>query len=220
MSIFLEVLGRAESKLKQMSQQMENIRWMAENGRYDAALEHALRLEYNSERLTLLTRALPGYTGNPLARAHVEKAIREAVPVEVGYTEQGWFCLRMPLLLPKKSNGSADYIRGYLYPAMQRFFQDKPSVRYPECALIFRHVYNEDRPERERRDHDNIEVNIVSDIVALYTLPRHRPSAPRCMWSPWRISRPGWMSRKTCRKRGCPCPNIRGKRRKNICKKW
>lgn len=115
MSIFLEVLGRAESKLKQMSQQMENIRWMAENGRYDAALEHALRLEYNSERLTLLTRALPGYTGNPLARAHVEKAIREAVPVEVGYTEQGWFCLRMPLLLPKKSNGSADYIRGYLY---------------------------------------------------------------------------------------------------------
>ena len=175
MSIFLEVLGRAESKLKQMSQQMENIRWMAENGRYDAALEHALRLEYNSERLTLLTRALPGYTGNPLARAHVEKAIREAVPVEVGYTEQGWFCLRMPLLLPKKSNGSADYIRGYLYPAMQRFFQDKPSVRYPECALIFRHVYNEDRPERERRDHDHIEVNIVSDIVALYTLPDDGP---------------------------------------------
>ncbi len=35
MSIFLEVLGQAESKLKQMAQQMENIRWMAENGRYD-----------------------------------------------------------------------------------------------------------------------------------------------------------------------------------------
>ena len=69
-----------------MSQQMENIRWMAENDRYDAALEQALRLEYNSEKLTLLTRALPGYTGNPLAKAHVEKAIREAVPVEVGYT--------------------------------------------------------------------------------------------------------------------------------------
>lgn len=58
---------------------------------------------------------------------------------------------------------------------MQRFFQDKPPIRYPECVLIFRHVYNEDRPERERRDHDNIEVNIVSDIVALYTLPDDGP---------------------------------------------
>lgn len=175
MSIFLEVLGQAESKLKQMSQQMENISWMAENGRYEPALEHALRLEYNSERLTLLTRALPGYTGNPLAKAHVEKAIREAIPVEIGYTEEGWFCLRLPLLLPKKSQGSADYIRGCLYLAMQRFFQDKPPIHYPECVLIFRHVYNKDRPERERRDHDNIEVNIVSDIVALYTLPDDSP---------------------------------------------
>ena len=37
MSIFLEVLAQAESKLKQMSQQMDNIGWMAENGRYEEA---------------------------------------------------------------------------------------------------------------------------------------------------------------------------------------
>lgn len=175
MSIFLEVLGQAESKLKQMAQQVDNIRWMAENGRYDAALEHALRLEYNSERLTLLTRALPGYTGNPLAKAHVEKAIREAVPVEIGYTEQGWFSLRLPLLLPKKEKGSTEFIRGFLYPAMGRFFQGKDPVRYPNAVMILRHVYSRDRPERERRDHDNIEINIVADIAALYTLPDDNP---------------------------------------------
>ena len=38
MSIFLEVLGQAEAKLNQMAQQMENIRWMAENGRYEASV--------------------------------------------------------------------------------------------------------------------------------------------------------------------------------------
>lgn len=175
MSIFLEVLGQVESKLKQMSQQVDNIRWMAENGRYDAALEHALRLEYNSERLTLLTRALPGYTGNPLVKAHVEKAIREAVPVDIGYTAEGWFSLRLPLLLPKKENGSTEFIRGFLYPAMGRFFQGKDPVRYPNAVMILRHVYSRDRPERERRDHDNIEVNIVVDIAALYTLPDDNP---------------------------------------------
>lgn len=175
MSIFLEVLGQAESKLKQMSQQMDNIRWMAENGRHEAALEHALCLEYNSERLTLLTRALPGYTGNPLAKAHVEKAIREAVPVEVGYTEQGWFSLRLPLLLPKKEKGSTEFIRGFLYPAKGRFFQGKDLVRYPDAVMILLHVYSRDRPERERRNHDDIEVNIVADIAAFYTLPDDNP---------------------------------------------
>lgn len=175
MSIFLEVLSQAESKLKQMSQQMENIRWMAENGRYEAALEHALRLEYNSERMTLLTRALPGYTGNPLAKVHVEKAIKEAVPVEIGYTAEGWFSLRLPMLLPKKESGSTEFIRGFLYPTMGKFFKGKDPVRYPNAVMIFRHVYSRDRPERERRDHDNIEVNIVSDIVALYTLPDDSP---------------------------------------------
>lgn len=176
MSIFLEVLAQAGSRLKQMSQQMENIRWMAENDRYDAALEQALRLEYNSEKLTLLTRALPGYTGNPVAKAYVEKAMAEAIPVEMGYTAEGWFSLRLPMLLPRKNQGSADYIRSCLYPAMRRFFQDKPPVHYPDCVLIFRHVYSRDRPERERRDHDNIEVNIVADIVALYTLPDDNPN--------------------------------------------
>lgn len=175
MSIFLEVLGKAEAKLKQMSQQMDNIRWMAENGRYEPALEHALRLEYNSERLTLLTRALPGYTGNPLAKAHVDKAIKEAIPVEIGYTAEGWFSLRLPMLLPKKESGSTEFIRGFLYPAMGKFFKGKDPVRYPDAVMIFRHVYSRNRPERERRDHDNIEVNIVADIAALYTMPDDNP---------------------------------------------
>lgn len=41
--------------------------------------------------------------------------------------------------------------------------------------LIYRHVYSRDRPERQRRDHDNIEVNMVSDTVALYVLPDDGP---------------------------------------------
>ena len=50
-----------------------------------------------SEGVTLRVRSLPGHTGHPLAREHLRSAIREAVPVELGFTEQGWFCLRMPM---------------------------------------------------------------------------------------------------------------------------
>ena len=36
--------------------------------------------------------------------------------------------------------------------------------------LVYRHVYDKDYPERNMRDHDNIEINQVTDIVALFTM--------------------------------------------------
>lgn len=176
MSIFLEVLGKIDTKLKQMTEQVETARWLAQSGRFDAAYQHSLSLEDDLERTTLLGRALPAYTGEPAAQRDVKKIIEQAHPVEIGYTPDGWFTLRLPMLLPKKETGSTEFIRGFLYPAMQDFFLDKEPVRYPDCVMIFRHVYSRDRPERQWRDHDNIEVNIVADIVALYTMPDDNPT--------------------------------------------
>jgi len=83
--------------------------------------------------------------------------------------------LQIPALLPKKLKGSVDYIRGILYPALERFFRGKPTVRYRDCVLIYRHVYNRDFKERQRRDHDNIEINLTTDAVAMYVLPDDSP---------------------------------------------
>ena len=95
---------------------------------------------------------------------------------EMGFTQEGWFSLRIPLLLPKKESGSVNYLRGFLLPAMEEYFRDKPLIRYPKCVLIYRHVYARDCPERRYRDHDNIEINLVSDSVALYTMPDDNPT--------------------------------------------
>lgn len=135
-----------------------------------------MKLEETAERLVLLTRALPAYTGAPQAWSEVEKIVSACIPVKIGFTAEGWFSLRIPALLPKKEAGSADYIRSFLYPAMRDFFQDHPPVRYSDCVLIYRHVYDRSRPERKMRDHDNIEINMVSDIVAMYVMPDDGPS--------------------------------------------
>lgn len=82
----------------------------------------------------------------------------------------------IPALLPKKGGGSADYIRSFLYSAMQEYFQKKEPVRFTDCVLAYRHVYNRNRPERRMRDHDNIETNMVSDIVAMYLMPDDAPT--------------------------------------------
>ena len=91
-----------------------------------------------SEGVTLRVRSLPGHTGHPMAQEFLRSAIREAVPVELGFTEQGWFCLRMPMLLPRKEKSSRSYLRGFLYPALEKFTADLDPIRYPNCVMIFR----------------------------------------------------------------------------------
>lgn len=105
----------------------------------------------------------------------VETITAANVPVEIGFTAEGWFSVRLPLLLPKKERGSAEYVRSILLPALKTFFAGRPLVRFDNCVLIYRHVYAECRPERQRRDHDNIEINMVSDCIALYAMTDDAP---------------------------------------------
>ena len=174
-SSFIKVLDKAELAKRNLEAQMAYVRRFYQDANLQAAYDAALQMEDISERLVLLTRRLPAYTGCPMAEAMVENCMAESIPVEIGFTAEGWFALRIPALLPKKASGSADYVRSFLYPAMRRFFQAQPPVRYRDCVLVYRHVYSRDRPERRYRDHDNIEVNMVSDIVALYVMPDDSP---------------------------------------------
>lgn len=173
---FQKALDKIDAKIQELHEQAFSVRRSYQDGNIKQAYESALRLEEVSEKTVLLTRALPAYTGNPKARLETENLIKLSIPIEIGFTKEGWFSLRIPALLPKKDAGSADYIRSSLYLAMREFFLDSQPVRYNDCVLIYRHIYARDRPERKKRDHDNIEVNMVSDIVAMYVLPDDGPS--------------------------------------------
>lgn len=173
-SPFLHILELVEQKLTAMQKQVENVRMLCTTND-QAAYDAVLRLEEQAEKAVLLTRQLPVYTGKPTAQYDSQQVILDSVPVEIGFTPEGWFRLVIPALLPRKEHGNVNYYRGILYPAMQRFFQEHAPVRYNPCVLIYRHVYAADRPERRMRDHDNIEVNAVSDIVTFYTMPDDHP---------------------------------------------
>ena len=166
---------------KAKKQNAEFCSWLAmaeeafNNGNAERAYEYALRAYEKTERTTLICRMMPAYFGKPNAFQMIEDTLLEVVPVKIGFTKEGWFCLQIPALLPKKQKGSVDYIRGILYPALERFFRGKPIVRYRDCVLIYRHVYNRDFKERQRRDHDNIEINLTTDAVAMYVLPDDSP---------------------------------------------
>lgn len=173
---YMKTLSKVETKIKRMKEQADSVRWFYDNGNLEESYKRALKLEEISEELVLLTRVLPAYTGAANALAEVDEVISETIPVEVGFTVEGWFSVRIPALLPKKASGSADYIRSYLYPAMRNFFEGKPPIRFKDCVVAYRHVYDRSRPERAMRDHDNIETNMVTDIVAMYVLPDDSPA--------------------------------------------
>ena len=172
---FEAVLSNTIRRAKKVMQALAITNELAEQNRIEQAYAAAFDLAYEAERLALLTRVLPAYTGHPHARAMAKEMLQEIVPVKIGYTREGWFAAFIPALLPKKSKGNANYFRDILYPAMSRFYYGKVPVRYPNCVLIFRHVYERSRPERLYRDHDNIELNAVADIIAFFTMKDDHP---------------------------------------------
>lgn len=174
-SAFETALAKVERKSRQLVQELQAVRSQAASGNIVRAYDMALHAEDTSERLTLLMRSLPVYTGNPMAGTDAAEVTKVNIPLEIGYTNRGWFVLRMPMLLPKKEAGSADYIRSFLYPAMKEFFGKSYPVKFTDCVLVYRHVYDTHRPERAYRDHDNIELNMVTDIVALYVMEDDAP---------------------------------------------
>lgn len=173
---FKSQFERLRNKEKTLRARVAAMEYYLDEEDRESYFRQALLIEECAEQLTLAARTLPSYIGHPDAEAQVEAILKQEIPVEIGYTKEGWFLVRIPMLLPKKSKGSTDYIRSFLYPAMRDFFVEKPPVRYREAVLIYRHVYDRRRPERQMRDHDNIEINMVSDIVAMYVMPDDGPA--------------------------------------------
>ncbi len=139
--------------------------------------EISLELERQTETLALLGRALPLELGDAETRMRAEQIPGQTMEISIGYTPEGWFRLEIPALLPKKSrSGNVNYIRAPLLKALSGYFREHPHERLGPSVIAYRHVYDRRTPERRRRDHDNIEVNFVTDAVALFTLPDDSPA--------------------------------------------
>jgi hypothetical protein len=168
-------LSSAQRRLKKMQDSLALIVLCEKGRRYDYAYEEAFNFANESEKLTLLAREIPAYTWHPNARERMKAQVAESIPITIALTPEGWFKMIIPALLPRKEHGNQDYIRDNLYPSMQRFVRSRPPFYFGKSVIIFRHIYNHERPERLYRDHDNIELNAVVNVIALYLLRSDGP---------------------------------------------
>lgn len=175
-SLFMDACETLEKHHTELSALMEKARHLNQVGMQDSANAVMNEIAVLATKITLLTRELPTLTGHPEASAAVEAVIAAACPVEMGFTEDGWFLMKMQPLARNKEYANKEYIRGILYPAMDRFWKEKDPVRYGKSTIIFRHVYDRERPEDRFRDCDTAEVKFVTDVVAMYVLTDDAPS--------------------------------------------
>ena len=75
MTKFQDTMGKIRRLEKRLQEQLASTQWFCENGSIYEVYLHSLNLEETAERLVLLTRVLPAYTGVPnakqIGRAHV-----------------------------------------------------------------------------------------------------------------------------------------------------
>ena len=161
-------LAVCTDKLAQASQ-------LAQSGNEKGAGEILQQIAVLGTEITVRHRQMVLGSGDPNSRADVERIIAQIHPMEIGFTPEGWFSLRMEPLARSEDTASKEYIRGIIYPAMRRFFADKATVRYPKCTLIFRHVHDRAHPEAQYRNYNNAEVKLVADTVAMYVMADDDP---------------------------------------------
>lgn len=120
------------------------------------------------ENFTNLARTLPFAIPIDHPMQKIEDLISERVSVEYN---NDIISVSMPCLLPKKEKGNPIYIRAILNSAISKYqsANNIPLIDEP-VVLVVNHNYSRLRTEREYRDHDNIEINAVVDVMALYFL--------------------------------------------------
>ena len=114
-SIFMKTSSRALGILTQLHSETAQAMYAYTVGRQQEANEMALSNAILAERLIGCYRVIPTLLGSPHARKNVEQIMQDEIPIEIGFTADGWFSLRIPRLLPRKERGkgSVEYIRGF-----------------------------------------------------------------------------------------------------------
>lgn len=166
----MRLMNQNKRDLATCKERLEQAAYLYKAGNEAEANEILQEISVLGNKITIRQREMLMESGVPTAREDVEKIIAETHPVEIGFTPEGWFGIHMEPLAKTKDTASKEYIRGIMYPAMRRFFADKATVRYPDCTLIFRHVYDRNIPNAQYRDYDNVEVKMVTDTVAMYVM--------------------------------------------------
>ena len=145
---FDHALDRAISRTRRILDDLKFIREMNREGKKDVVYNFTLLTAEDAEFLIRNTRELILSQKTPTGEEDVQRIIDATYPVEIGFNAEGWFGVRIPLLIPKKDNYSVKYLEKRLGPVLEEFWRVRPRFQLAphDSVIVFRHIYSTHRP--------------------------------------------------------------------------
>lgn len=131
-----------------------------------------------AEKIALKTRELPLSLGVPLETLDITDTVADAIDFHAGFTDRGWFVMRIPPLVKKKYFKGSTYLGHTIYRLLFRYFEkhrDINPTKYEDCDIVFVNMIERESSYYQVRDNDNLEYNHVTNALATYFLPDDGP---------------------------------------------
>ena len=175
----LDDIKSLKSLTNNLSEDLSSVEHLLSTGNVIETNNKLIEIETISEKIVNKARLLPSafFSFSEEMDDILQEKIIENTNITISYILDGdGFYVKLPRLLPKKNGGNPIYIRTSLAVALENFFKSNRKIRLTKpSTIIFKHNYDESRPEKEMRDHDNIELNVVVDLIAMHVLSDDSP---------------------------------------------
>jgi len=129
--------------------------------------ELTLEISTRAEKIACATRSTV-YFPPDIVKTDAIPNVAEAQGITVSYNKQ-WLMVTLPILLPKRTQKSIEFLTAPLLYALRNFTTNHPVPQLEKAVFCFRHIYDRNAPPRHIRDYDNVQEKPVLDILALFT---------------------------------------------------
>lgn len=162
---FDHVMERALSKVRFLMDDLRFIRQLHRDGREEVAYGFTLATIEPAEEFTLQVRQLAKSQKIPDSEQEIQRMVDAVYKVELGFTKDGYFCMRFPRLIPGMDGYSMRYLEKNLSVHLEEFWENRSGMSNYQHLIIFRHVYTYRHPAWERYVPADAEVDCVIRLV-------------------------------------------------------
>ena len=162
---FDHVMERALTKARFLVDDLRFIRQLHKDGRDEVAYGFTLATIESAEEFALQVRQLGRSQKIPDSEPEIQRMVDAVYKTELGFTKDGYFCMRFPRLIPGMDGRSMLYLKKNLSVHLEAFWKDRYGMSNNKHLIIFRHVYTYRHPAWERYVPADAEVDFVMRMV-------------------------------------------------------
>lgn len=171
-------------KVEKLNENITDIEHQLNYGDLETAKELTEKMMKELDRLCIFVRDIPlsmpvrMKDGKDFFDTTKDK-IATNLDIQIGYADNKWFCVRLPIVAPKINGWTSNVLYEPLYLSLEKFADANRKTRKLKdkrpMVICYRFVYGEGIPIKNYHDHDNKEVKMITDAITTFTTSSDSP---------------------------------------------